>query len=165
MTIQCRAALLLLSISCAPARLTDEPEPNTNLPLRQLDVRAPCGIWRQGFTSSGLAPNGWSMFGADGYARSALLPQLQTLTSPSRWSSLEGYSAQICYPTPVFRQARIVHDTLRVQLDDLNGPSAMAGTWVEAVELPRSRQPVVLDTNNEYDAAAQRSMLQQRPVP
>jgi hypothetical protein len=78
--------------------------------------------------------------------------------------ALEGYSAQICFDRPVFQRARIVHDTLRLQLGHMEGPCAMASNWVAAVGLPRTNRPVVLDTSNDWDARKQ-SMLQQQRLP
>lgn len=164
--MQRRATFLLLSISCAPAPVPEEPKPDTNLPLHQLGVSDSLRHVKAGFYVIRTRTD-WVR-----YVRKRWIPTLPAPpTAPSidftksMVVTLEGYSAQICYPTPVFRQARIVADTLRVQLGDLNGPCAMAGRWVEAVELPRSRRPIVLLTNNWWDAAHHQSMLQQRPLP
>jgi hypothetical protein len=78
--------------------------------------------------------------------------------------ALESWSAQICFDQPVIRRGYVLRDTLHLQLGAMEGPCAMAGKWVEAVEIPRQQRPIVLDTSNEWDER-KRPVLQRQPFP
>ena len=156
---------LFLVLSCTGRQAAQQPDPQAEVRTRRLPVSDSLRYVQPGYYVINDSPT-WEAF-----VLSRWDPTLSGATGAppidfDRFMvvALEGSSAQICFDDPVIRRGYVLRDTLHLQLGAMEGPCAMAGKWVEAVEVPRQQRPIVLDTSNEWDER-KRPMLQRQRFP
>jgi hypothetical protein len=153
------------ALGCTSGPAVQQPAPDAEFPVRWLSVGDLLRHVQSGFYVIGDSAS-WDRYVRSrwntkrGYRPIAPTVDFELATV----IALEGTSARICLDKPVVRRGYSLDDTLHLQLGDMEGRCAKAGSWVETIEIPRWEGPVLLDPSTKHDSLKS-GVLERRHFP